>query len=286
MADSGDDADYTTPARRRDHTFVEAELDTGPRPDRDRPSVDSAGVGAIPSQYDPSRTRKIYAPKSQELQAWVKSLWWKYCSVYNKDPIETLRSYQVPDLYDFFYWMLSERKGRIKKTRTVQTYWNTLTLIRQLETGSFDVEPAVQVEMCGVRFLSLTPINRALGSPPTTSVPWLTIGQARQNLVAEFNLSAEKEAKPMMRAEDEFELLKTLWESPEMSLPHERLRVQLALMIQLAGITGSRPGALRRLQYKDLKIALLPDGGGGEQPRLVMDFTFQHTKRYLGAKDP
>nr|POE75084.1 hypothetical protein CFP56_78196 [Quercus suber] len=50
-----------------------------------------------------------------------------------------------------------------------------------------------------------------------------------------------------MRAEDEFELLKTLWESPEVELQHEFLRAQLALMIQLAGITGNRPGALRRL---------------------------------------
>ncbi|KAK1043388.1 hypothetical protein LTR74_018428 [Friedmanniomyces endolithicus] len=109
---------------------------------------------------------------------------------------------------------------------------------------------------------------------------------ARQNLIAEFNLSTVKEQKPIMRAEDEFELLKTLWESPEMRLQHERLRVQLALMIQLAGITGNRPGALRRLQYKNLKIALLPDGAGGDRPRLVMDCAFEHTKRYLGAKDP
>lgn len=114
----------------------------------------------------------------------------------------------------------------------------------------------------------------------------LTRPQARQNLIAEFDLSTVKEAKPIMRAEDEFELLKTLWESPEMHLQHERLRVQLALMIQLAGITGNRPGALRRLQYKDLKIALLLDGNSGNRPRLVMDFTFEHTKRYHGAKDP
>ncbi|KAK5682834.1 hypothetical protein LTR17_027358 [Elasticomyces elasticus] len=76
-----------------------------------------------------------------------------------------------------------------------------------------------------------------------------------------------------MRAEDEFELLKTLWKAPDVGLQHERLRGQLALMVQLAGITGNRLGALRRLQYKDLKIALLPDRAGGDQPRLVIDFT-------------
>jgi len=71
--------------------------------------------------------------------------------MYGKRPTDTLRSFRVRDLYDFFHWMLRERRGRIKKARTVQTYWNTLTLVRQLETGCFDVEPAVQVEMCGVR---------------------------------------------------------------------------------------------------------------------------------------
>lgn len=47
-----------------------------------------------------------------------------------------------------------------------------------------------------------------------------------------------------MRAEDEVELLKTLWSSPEIALDHECLRMQLALILQLAGITGNRPGAL------------------------------------------
>ncbi|KAK4551279.1 hypothetical protein LTR86_011254 [Recurvomyces mirabilis] len=257
MADCSDD-EFHIHLPQRVNAFVQGEHDTDNPPDKGGPFEEHTGVGANPSQYDPSRTKKIYAPKSQALQARVKWLWWRYCEVYGKHPIDTLRSHQVKDLYGFFHWMLREREGRIKKARTVQTYWNTLTLIHQLETRCFDIEPAVQVEMCG----------------------------ARQNLVAEFNLSVEKEAKPIMRAEDEFELLKTLWESPEMILQHERLRVQLALMIQLAGITGSRPGALRRLQYKDLKIAPLPNSDGDEQPRLVMDFTFQHTKRYLGAKDP
>ncbi|GIZ48168.1 hypothetical protein CKM354_001124100 [Cercospora kikuchii] len=207
--------------------------------------------------YDPGRTKKIYAPKSRELQSLLKKLWDSYCNTHGKEPSDTLRTFHIKDLYNFFHWMLRERGGRIRKARTLQTYWNTLTLVRQLETGCYSVDPAVQVEMCG----------------------------ARQNLAQEFKLSTAKEDKPIMRAEDEFELLKTLWESPDVELQHEYLRAQLALMIQLAGITGNRPGALRRLQYKDLKIALLPNCDGGDRPRLVIDFTFEHTKRYLGGKD-
>lgn len=88
-----------------------------------------------------------------------------------------------------------------------------------------------------------------------------------------------------MRAEDEFELLKTLWTSCEMAFGHERLRVQLALILQLAGITGNRPGALLALRYENLKITLLRDPAGSEWPRMLIEFTFKHTKGYLGLKD-
>ena len=89
-----------------------------------------------------------------------------------------------------------------------------------------------------------------------------------------------------MRAEDEFELLKTLWYSPEMAFDDERQRIQLALLIQLAGITGSRPQALLALTYGDLNIVLLRDPIGKARPRLLVDLTFNHTKGYLGSKDP
>ncbi|KAK4887989.1 hypothetical protein LTR49_028893, partial [Elasticomyces elasticus] len=160
MADRSNDEAHL-PSRHEEDGFGEGEPDADVPLNRRRPSLGDAGDSVIPSQYDPSRTKNIYAPKSQKLQEWVKELWWRYCRVYGKDPTDTLRSYRVQDLYDFFYWMLSDRRGRIKKARTVQTYWNTLILVRQLETGCFDVEPAVQVEICG----------------------------ARQNLIAEFDLS-------------------------------------------------------------------------------------------------
>lgn len=169
MADPSD-VEAHLPSPHEKDGFGEDEPDADVPLNRRRPFQRDAGDSVIPSQYDPSRTKKIYAPKSQELQDWVKELWWRYgfvgsrprfvltltdgdryCRVYGKDPTDTLRSYRVQGLYDFFYWMLSDRRGRIKKARTVQTYWNTLTLVRQLETGCFDVEPAVQVEMCGVR---------------------------------------------------------------------------------------------------------------------------------------
>ena len=69
-------------------------------------------------------------------------------------------------------------------------------------------------------------------------------------------------------------------------MEHERLRVQLALLIQLAGITGSRPGALMSLTYRDFKLSLLRDLKGSEWPSLVVDVTFRNTKSFLGPKAP
>lgn len=43
-----------------------------------------------------------------------------------------------------------------------------------------------------------------------------------------------------MRLGDEFELLKTLHLPVEMIFDHEQHRMQLALLMQLAGITGNR----------------------------------------------
>jgi hypothetical protein len=112
------------------------------------------------------------------------------------------------------------------------------------------------------------------------------ISQVRQQLTHKFGLSTEKKARPIVRAEDAFELLKTLWCSPEVVFEHERYRIELGLLAQLAGITGNRPDALLKLTWGDVKAVLLRDPSGGTRARLVVELTFNNTKGYLGAKDP
>lgn len=85
-----------------------------------------------------------------------------------------------------------------------------------------------------------------------------------------------------MRAEDEFELLKTLYLSVEIIFDHERHRVELALIVQLAGITGNRPAALLALTYENVKVTVLLVNG---RPRVLVEITFHNTKGYLGDKD-
>ena len=113
----------------------------------------------------------------------------------------------------------------------------------------------------------------------------LTSVQVQQSLMEEFRLATGKKPKPIVRAEDEFELLRTLWGSADVVMEHERLRVQEALLLVLAGITGNRPEALLSLRWKHVKMALLRDPDGGEWPRPIVDLTFEKTKSYMGAKD-
>lgn len=61
--------------------------------------------------------------------------------------------------------------------------------------------------------------------------------------------------------------------------------MQLALIMQLAGITGNQPGALLALCYKHIKVTLLPNPEGREQPRVLIEIRYERTKGYLGEKD-
>ena len=109
--------------------------------------------------------------------------------------------------------------------------------------------------------------------------------QVRQRLTIAHNLRKDKKKKPILYTEDEFELLKTLYTSIETTFPHERYRVQLALIIQLTGITGNRPSTLLAVRYQNIKVTLLKDPNGGEQPQVLIEIVFNHTKGYLGEKD-
>jgi hypothetical protein len=58
-------------------------------------------------------------------------------------------------------------------------------------------------------------------------VIWLTHLQLKQQLIIEFGLRTETKEKPIMRAEDEFECLKTLYTSPEMVFDMEAHRLAM-----------------------------------------------------------
>ncbi|EKG12704.1 hypothetical protein MPH_10172 [Macrophomina phaseolina MS6] len=87
-----------------------------------------------------------------------------------------------------------------------------------------------------------------------------------------------------MYVEDMFEVLKAQWTSPEMTFDHERHRLELSLFMLLAGTTGNRPGALLALRYRDVQTTLIRDPAGGNEPYVLLEFIYTHTKGYLGQK--
>ncbi|CAF9942110.1 MAG: hypothetical protein HETSPECPRED_005169 [Heterodermia speciosa] len=127
--------------------------------------------------------------------------------------------------------------------------------------------------------------KNSLGATSSLQTYWNALCLVRQRLADAHSLRKDKKKKPVLHAEDEFELLKTLYTSTETIYPHERYRVQLALIMQLAGITGNRPSALLAVCYQHIKVTLLPDPDNREQPRVLIEIVFQHTKGYLGEKD-
>lgn len=70
-----------------------------------------------------------------------------------------------------------------------------------------------------------------------------------------------------------------------MTFNHKRHRIQLSLIILLAGITGSRPRALLALRYRDVQVTLMRDPAGGGRPLVLIELTYEYTEGYLGAKD-
>ena len=63
-----------------------------------------------------------------------------------------------------------------------------------------------------------------------------------------------------------------------------RQRIELCLYLQLGGFTVNRISAILALQYKHIMVTLLRDPAGGPH-RLLLEFTFEFTKEYLGMKE-
>jgi hypothetical protein len=61
-------------------------------------------------------------------------------------------------------------------------------------------------------------------------------------------------------------------------------RIQAQLYLQLGGFTANRPQALLSLCYRHIQVTLLRDPEGGPH-RVLLEFTFEFTKEFLGIKD-
>lgn len=81
-------------------------------------------------------------------------------------------------------------------------------------------------------------------------------------------------------------LLTHHWMRDTEVFPHERMRLQLAMILLLAGATSTRPGALLKLRYRDVTFAVFPSQDGVSRSNLTMTIRLTETKTRGGKKTP
>ncbi len=104
-------------------------------------------------------------------------------------------------------------------------------------------------------------------------------------LAQEHGLDDSETDKPLLDVEDFLEVLRCHWVTDTNSFPHERQRVQVATLLLLAAVTGSRPGALLGITYGDIDLFVLRDKKTGEVA-LTLQLRLKKTKSRQKRKRP
>ncbi|KGQ00729.1 hypothetical protein PAAG_12607 [Paracoccidioides lutzii Pb01] len=214
------------------------------------------------ADLEPSCLRqRRYSPRTQEKLDWIKEHWEQYCKFVHRDPIQAYHDITIQSLKGFLSWVCDRRRGKngrrrgIKRLSSFHTFWKWYMLVYEVEVGKR--------------------INEMI----------IAQSQDLLNLIAdEKHLSREKREKATMYVQDLAEFCCVLLATTEMLYLIGWLRIQLILFSHLAGYTGNRPEALLQLRYRHLNPTLVQDLES-KHPHLVIEFTAEFTKGFLGMKD-
>lgn len=108
--------------------------------------------------------------------------------------------------------------------------------------------------------------------------------QALRKLAKKYRLSTKKRDNVAMYIEDLAGVLQTNLTTTKQRYTHGRHRIAMSLFCQLAIFSANRPSALLKLRYGDIAVNLLRDPSGGPH-RILIEFTCEFTKKYLGTKE-
>ncbi|KAH7304408.1 hypothetical protein B0I35DRAFT_328326, partial [Stachybotrys elegans] len=104
------------------------------------------------------------------------------------------------------------------------------------------------------------------------------------NFLRTLGLDRSKKDKSGLYVEDLDLILHYLYVRDGFVYTHERLRVQLALILIIAGATATRPNALiGNVLYKHVEFQLFPPSPGGTRPRLGLEFSLVNVKKSAGS---
>ncbi|KAJ6437019.1 hypothetical protein O9K51_10316 [Purpureocillium lavendulum] len=157
------------------------------------------------------------------------------------------------------YLELRVKNSRIRKEAAIRSYWKLLSMIYAQKTATWMSEHI------------LFDIRN-----------WIP-----RYLTPKYNLDTSQKEKAGIYIEDLAILLNHIWIRDEQPFAHERLRVQLAANLILAGATATRPGALiGMLLYENLEFQLFPPVPGETRPRIALIVNLEHIKRTAGRSEP
>lgn len=60
----------------------------------------------------------------------------RYCAIRGLDDEVTIKKVDARLLHNFFFWLLSYRKGTLRAKGTLETYWKVFCLVRERKVGS------------------------------------------------------------------------------------------------------------------------------------------------------
>ncbi|KAF2818073.1 hypothetical protein CC86DRAFT_337582 [Ophiobolus disseminans] len=207
-------------------------------------------------------TKEDYKDSSTRLLNRIEDEWNRCWTYLKKDHYRAYKTVSVATLYTFFDWQLSQHRGKggrkrrgTKLASSLGTYWKVFRLVYERATGA---------KLDGK-------MNRSMH-------------KVLRKLAKKHGLKKIGRDKACMYVEDLARVLQTNLVTTEKRYPHGRYRIQAQLYLQLGGFTANRPQALLGLCYRHIQVALLRDPEGGPH-RVLLEFTFEFTKEFLGVKD-
>ncbi|ORX95381.1 hypothetical protein BCR34DRAFT_607969 [Clohesyomyces aquaticus] len=207
-------------------------------------------------------TKEDYKDSSTRLLDRIEDQWNQCWTYLGKDNLRAYTTVSVRTLHTFFDWLLDQRQGKGGRKRrgtkfasSLGTYWKVYRLV---------YERATSVKIDGK-------MNRSMH-------------KVLRKLAKKHGLKKIGRDKACMYIEDQTLVLQTNLETTEKRYSHGRYRIQAHLYLQLGGFTANRPQALLNLCYRHIQVTLLRDPEGGPH-RVLLEFTFEFTKEFLGIKD-
>ncbi|KAJ5507903.1 hypothetical protein N7527_010046 [Penicillium freii] len=214
-------------------------------------------------QFDESvYTQEDYSKGTVSLLDQVETRWNQFCACIRKDPQQEFLKLSVGILYTFLDWALNQRRGKngrrlpgIKRKSSLETFWKVFRLVFERATSG-KIENRMNRQM-----------RRVI-----------------RKLSRNHKLSCKGREKSTMYVEDLTMVVETAISTTKKKFGHGRHRIELCVFLQLAGLTANRPQAILNLMYRHIRVSLLRDPQGGPH-RIVIEFTFEFTKGFLGTKD-